>query len=90
MLPVDSQSQLFGSEFSWQAIGAYGFELGTYQGVTFSGVIGYRALLVDYARARVGRAMSSTCCSTAQCSESAHGCEAIRAYPSLIVIEGDW
>jgi hypothetical protein len=39
-----------GSSFSWQAIGAYGFELGTYQGVTFSGVIGYRALSVDYAQ----------------------------------------
>jgi len=37
-----------GSDFSWQAIGAYGFELGTYQGITFSGVIGYRALSVDY------------------------------------------
>ncbi|MGO4385916.1 hypothetical protein AB4Y85_00105 [Microvirga sp. 2YAF29] len=39
-----------GSEFSWQAIGGYGFELGTYQGITFSGVIGYRALSVDYAQ----------------------------------------
>nr|WP_183454595.1 hypothetical protein [Microvirga lupini] len=39
-----------GSDFSWQAIGAYGFELGTYQGITFSGVIGYRALYVDYAQ----------------------------------------
>ncbi|MET0526890.1 MAG: hypothetical protein ABW003_00840 [Microvirga sp.] len=39
-----------GSEFSWQAIGGYGFELGTYQSVTFSGVIGYRALSVDYAQ----------------------------------------
>ncbi|MCB8822702.1 hypothetical protein [Microvirga rosea] len=37
-----------GSDFSWQAIGAYGFELGSYQGITFSGVIGYRALYVDY------------------------------------------
>lgn len=37
-----------GSDFSWQAIGAYGFELGTYQGITFSGVVGYRALYVDY------------------------------------------
>lgn len=37
-----------GSAFSWQAIGAYGFELGTYQSITFSGVIGYRALYVDY------------------------------------------
>ncbi len=39
-----------GSDFSWQAIGAYGFELGTYQGISFSGVIGYRALYVDYAQ----------------------------------------
>jgi len=37
-----------GSDVSWQAIGAYGFEFGTYQGITFSGVIGYRALYVDY------------------------------------------
>jgi hypothetical protein len=37
-----------GSDFSWQAIGAYGFEFSTYQGITFSGVIGYRALYVDY------------------------------------------
>jgi hypothetical protein len=39
-----------GSEFSWQAIGAYAFDFGTYQGITFSGVIGYRALSVDYAQ----------------------------------------
>lgn len=39
-----------GSDFSWQAIGAYGFELGTYRSITFSGVIGYRALYVDYAQ----------------------------------------
>ncbi len=37
-----------GSDVSWQAIGAYGFEFGTYQGITFSGVVGYRALYVDY------------------------------------------
>ena len=37
-----------GSDFSWQAIGAYGFEFGTYNGIRFSGVIGYRALYVDY------------------------------------------
>ncbi|ANY80877.1 hypothetical protein BB934_23780 [Microvirga ossetica] len=37
-----------GSDFSWQAIGAYSFDFGTYQSVTFSGVIGYRALYVDY------------------------------------------
>jgi hypothetical protein len=39
-----------GSDFSWQAIGAYGFELGTYQGIAFSGVVGYRALYADYVR----------------------------------------
>lgn len=37
-----------GSDFSWQAIGAYGFEFGTYNGIRFSGVMGYRALYVDY------------------------------------------
>ena len=37
-----------GSEFSWQVIGAYGFEFGSYQGITFSGIVGYRALSVDY------------------------------------------
>jgi hypothetical protein len=39
-----------GSEFSWQAIAAYGFDFGVYNGITFSGVIGYRALSVDYAQ----------------------------------------
>lgn len=38
-----------GSDFSWQAVGGYSFEFGTYQGITFAGVIGYRALSVDYA-----------------------------------------
>jgi hypothetical protein len=37
-----------GSDFSWQAFGGYGSEFGTYNGITFSGVIGYRALSVDY------------------------------------------
>jgi hypothetical protein len=39
-----------GSDFSWQAIGGYGFDFGAYNGITFSGVIGYRALSVDYAQ----------------------------------------
>ena len=39
-----------GSEFSWQAIAGYSFDFATYQGVTFSGVVGYRALYVDYSR----------------------------------------
>lgn len=37
-----------GSDFSWQAVGGYGFDFGTYQGITFSGVLGYRALYADY------------------------------------------
>ncbi|MBM6594362.1 hypothetical protein [Microvirga pudoricolor] len=37
-----------GSEFSWQAMGGYGFDFDTYDGVTISGVIGYRALSVNY------------------------------------------
>ena len=40
----------FGSDFSWQAIGGYGFDFGSYNGVTFSGVVGYRALSVDYSQ----------------------------------------
>lgn len=39
-----------GSDFSWQAFGGYSFDFGTYNGITFSGVIGYRALSVDYAQ----------------------------------------
>jgi hypothetical protein len=37
-----------GSDFSWQAVGGYIFDVGTWHGVTFSGIIGYRALSVDY------------------------------------------
>ncbi|UVF22311.1 hypothetical protein HPT29_026895 (plasmid) [Microvirga terrae] len=36
-----------GSDFSCQAIGGYGFDFGIYNRITFSGVIGYRALSVD-------------------------------------------
>ena len=39
-----------GSKFSWQAIGGYSFDFGVYNGITFSGVIGYRALFADYAQ----------------------------------------
>jgi hypothetical protein len=39
-----------GSDFSWQAFGGYGFDFGTYNGITFSGIVGYRALSVDYAQ----------------------------------------
>jgi hypothetical protein len=37
-----------GSQFSWNALGAYSFQLGTHYGVTFSGLLGYRALSVDF------------------------------------------
>lgn len=37
-----------GSKFSWQAIAAYSFDFAEKNGVTYSGIIGYRALYVDY------------------------------------------
>jgi hypothetical protein len=37
-----------GSDFPWQAIGGYGFDFAQWGNVTFSGVLGYRALYVDY------------------------------------------
>lgn len=37
-----------GSQFSWNALAAYGFQIGTYYGVTYSGLLGYRALSVDF------------------------------------------
>jgi hypothetical protein len=39
-----------GSRFSWQAIAAYGYDFAVKNGVTYSGVIGYRALYVDYTK----------------------------------------
>ncbi|MDB5543264.1 MAG: hypothetical protein JWO64_413 [Hyphomicrobiales bacterium] len=39
-----------GSRFSWQAIAAYGYDFAVHKGVTYSGVIGYRALYVDYSK----------------------------------------
>jgi hypothetical protein len=37
-----------GSEFSWQLVGAFNFDIAARDGITYSGVIGYRALSVDY------------------------------------------
>jgi hypothetical protein len=37
-----------GSEFSWNLLAAYSFEICTQDGVTYSGLLGYRALDVDY------------------------------------------
>jgi hypothetical protein len=37
-----------GSEFSWNVLAAYSFEICAQDGVTYSGVLGYRLLDVDY------------------------------------------
>jgi hypothetical protein len=37
-----------GSQFSWNALAAYSFQIGTYYGVSYSGLLGYRALSVDF------------------------------------------
>jgi hypothetical protein len=39
-----------GSEFSWQAVGAYRFQMGHAWGATWSGMLGYRALYADYSK----------------------------------------
>ncbi|MGE0627560.1 MAG: hypothetical protein AB7O43_07005 [Hyphomicrobiaceae bacterium] len=39
-----------GSQFSWNVVAAYSFDLMVRHGVRYSGVIGYRALDVDYAK----------------------------------------
>ena len=44
-----------GSRFSRQAVGGYLFNLGTWQGIEFAGVIGYRALSVDYTQGQGNR-----------------------------------
>jgi hypothetical protein len=37
-----------GSNFSWQLVGAYSFDIARTQHITWAGVIGYRALFVDF------------------------------------------
>jgi len=39
-----------GSKFSWQAIGALDFDFLRTKSVTWSGMVGYKALYVDYAQ----------------------------------------
>jgi hypothetical protein len=39
-----------GSEFSWQLVGAYSWDFATTGTTTWAGVIGYRALYVDYSK----------------------------------------
>ncbi|MCZ8108669.1 MAG: hypothetical protein O9972_63860 [Burkholderiales bacterium] len=37
-----------GSNFTWNALAAYAYDFTTKNGITYSGVIGYKALYVDY------------------------------------------
>jgi len=37
-----------GSDFSWQVLGAYTWDFAVYPTITWSGMLGYRALFVDY------------------------------------------
>ena len=37
-----------GSQFAWNVIGAFSFDLAMRDGILWSGVLGYRALSVDY------------------------------------------
>jgi hypothetical protein len=37
-----------GSTFSWNVLGAFSWQFATHAGVTYSGVLGYRALAVDF------------------------------------------
>lgn len=37
-----------GSQFSWNALAAYNWDFAVRNGITYSGVVGYRALSVDY------------------------------------------
>ena len=46
-----------GSQFSWNVLGAYSFTFAVRNGVTLSGLLGYRALSVDYEK---GSGVNST------------------------------
>jgi hypothetical protein len=48
MLRADIGGFGAGSKFSWNAVAAYSWEIAVRDGVTYSGVLGYRALDVDY------------------------------------------
>jgi hypothetical protein len=43
-----------GSQFSWNVLAAYSFQIGVYHGVTYSGMLGYRALAVDFVKGSDG------------------------------------
>ena len=54
-----------GSEFSWNALAAYSFELAVRDGVTYSGLLGYRASTSTTSRAPAAASTNTTCCSMA-------------------------
>ncbi len=37
-----------GSQFSWNVLATYSWQIGVHYGVTYSGLLGYRALSVDF------------------------------------------
>jgi hypothetical protein len=39
-----------GSKFTWEAIAAYSYDFTTRNGITYSGILGYKALYADYAQ----------------------------------------
>ena len=39
-----------GSKFSWQGLAGYSYDFAEKNGVTYSGIIGYKALYADYAK----------------------------------------
>jgi hypothetical protein len=43
-----------GSQFSWNVLAAYSFQIGAYHGVTYSGLLGYRALAADFVKGSDG------------------------------------
>jgi hypothetical protein len=47
-----------GSEFSWNLLGAYGWQIAARNGVTYAGIVGYRLLSVDYQKGSGGRRSS--------------------------------
>ena len=59
MIEADIGGFSIGSVFSWQSIAAYSFEFGKTGGVRWAGVVGYRALYVDYVQGS-GRSLFET------------------------------
>jgi hypothetical protein len=48
VFPADVGGFDTGRQFSWNVLGAYSFNFAVRTGVTYAGLLGYRALSVDY------------------------------------------